>query len=50
MVSIEDYKKEEELEHITELLGNMFDVSINDLIDIKLHEGSIKATVKEINE
>ena len=26
------------------------DVSINDLIDIKLHEGSIKATVKEINE
>ena len=26
------------------------DVSINDLIDIKLHEGSIKATVKGINE
>ena len=26
------------------------DVSINDLIDIKLHEGSIKATVKEIND
>ena len=35
MVSIEDYKKEEELEHITELLGNMFDESGNDLIDIK---------------
>lgn len=26
------------------------DVSINDLIDIKLHEGSIKAEVREINE
>ena len=35
MISIEEYKKEEELEHITELLGNMFDDSGNDLIDIK---------------
>ena len=26
------------------------DVSINDLIDIKLHEGSIKAEVREIND
>ena len=35
MISIEEYKKEEELEQITELLGNMFDDSGNDLIDVK---------------
>lgn len=35
MVSTEEYKKEEEFEHITELLGNMFDESGNDLIDVK---------------
>ena len=35
MISIEEYKKEEELEHITELLGGMFDEAGVDLIDIK---------------
>ena len=35
MISIEEYKKEEELEQITELLGNMFDDSGNDLIDVR---------------
>ena len=35
MISIEEYKKEEELEHITELLGGMFDENGNDLIDVK---------------
>ena len=35
MITVEEYKKEEELEHIAELLGNMFDDSGNDLIDIK---------------
>ena len=35
MISIEEYKKEEELEHITELLGGMFDEDGVDLIDIK---------------
>ena len=35
MISIEEYKKDEELEHITELLSNMFDDSGNDLIDVK---------------
>ena len=35
MVSIEEYKKEEKFEHITELLGNMFDDSGNDLIDVR---------------
>ena len=35
MISIEEYKKEEEMEHITELLGNMFDDSGNDLIDVR---------------
>ena len=35
MISIEDYKKEEEAEHITELLGGMFDEDGVDLIDIK---------------
>ena len=35
MISIEEYKKEEELEHITELLGNMFDEDGTDLIDIR---------------
>ena len=33
MVKIEEYKKEEELEHITELLSGMLDDSGNDLID-----------------
>ena len=35
MISIEDYKKEEETEHIIELLCNMFDDNGNDLIDVK---------------
>ena len=35
MISIGEYKKEEELEHITELLGGMFDEDGTDLIDIK---------------
>lgn len=35
MITIEEYKKEEELEHITELLSGMFDSEGNDLIDIK---------------
>ena len=35
VISIEEYKKEEELEQITELLGNMFDDSGNDLIDVR---------------
>ncbi len=35
MITVEEYKKEEEIEHIAELLGNMFDDSGNDLIDIK---------------
>ena len=35
MITVEEYKKEEELEHIAELLGNMFDNSGNDLIDVK---------------
>lgn len=35
MITIEEYKKEEELEHIAELLGSMFDSEGNDLIDIK---------------
>ena len=35
MISIGEYKKEEELEHIIELLGNMFDDDGNDLIDVK---------------
>ena len=34
MISFEEYKKEEELEHITELLGNMFDGDV-DLIDVR---------------
>ena len=35
MVKLEDYKKEEEEEHIMELLGNMFDGEGNDLIDVR---------------
>lgn len=35
MITIEEYKKEEELEKITELLGGMFDEDGHDLIDIK---------------
>ena len=35
MVTIDEYKKEEELEHISELLGGMFDDDGNDLIDVK---------------
>lgn len=35
MISIEEYKKEEEMEHIIELLCNMFDDNGNDLIDVK---------------
>ena len=35
MVSLEDYKKEEELEHISELLFGMFDSEGNDLIDVR---------------
>ena len=35
MITIEEYKKEEELEHITELISGMFDSEGNDLIDIK---------------
>lgn len=34
MITVEEYKKEEELEHITELLGSMFDEYGNDLIDM----------------
>ena len=35
MVKIEEYKKEEELEHISELLSGMFDNEGNDLIDVR---------------
>ena len=35
MISIEDYKKEEKLEKITELLSNMIDDNGNDMIDVK---------------
>ena len=35
MVKLEDYKKEEEEDHIIELLGNMFDGDGNDLIDVR---------------
>ena len=35
MVTIDEYKREEELEHISELLGGMFDDDGNDLIDVK---------------
>ena len=35
MVRLEEYKKEEELEKIGELLGSMFDESGNDLIDVR---------------
>ena len=35
MISIDKYKKEEEFEHIAELLSGMFDDEGNDLIDVK---------------
>ncbi len=35
MITIDEYKREEELEHISELLGGMFDDDGNDLIDVK---------------
>ena len=35
MISIDEYKKEEEFEHIAELLSGMFDDEGNDLIDVK---------------
>ncbi len=35
MISFEEYKKEEELEQMAELMGNMFDDEGNDLIDEK---------------